>query len=240
MPVQLVLLRHGQSESNRLNLFTGWSDVDLTEQGRAEARHAAVLLQAAGLQFDVAFTSWLRRANQTLQLVMEGMDCRELPVHRSWRLNERHYGQLQGQNKRATAARHGAEQVTRWRRSFRARPPPVAPDDDRHPRNDPRYSSLDPTLLPASESLQDALDRVAVCWRESIVPELMAGHTVLVAAHGNTLRSIVKIIDDLDDDETPDFDIPTAAPLVYELDEDLAALSRRFLEPSTDADRTRA
>jgi 2,3-bisphosphoglycerate-dependent phosphoglycerate mutase len=240
MPVHLVLLRHGQSESNSRNLFTGWTDVDLTEQGRAEVRHAAVLLRSAGLQFDVAFTSWLRRAEQTLQLVLEGMNLREVPVHRSWLLNERHYGQLQGLEKKATVARHGADQVQRWRRSFDTPPPPVESGDERHPRHDPLYEKLDPALLPASESLQDTLDRVRVCWRESIAPELMAGHNVLVAAHGNSLRSIVNLVDGLTEEETADFGIPTAAPLVYELDADLAPLSRRFLEPSTDADRTRA
>lgn len=239
MPVRLVLLRHGQSESNRRNRFTGWADVDLTEQGRAEARRAAELLLADGLLFDVAFTSWLRRANNTLSLVMEGMDRAWVPVHRSWRLNERHYGQLQGLDKQATAARHGADQVHRWRTSFRAPPPPVTPDDERHPRHDPRYASLDPALLPASESLQDALDRVGVCWRESIVPELTAGRTVLVAAHGGSLRSLVKLVDGLDEQATADFDIPTAVPLVYELDEALTPLSRRFLGPTGDDRRAR-
>jgi 2,3-bisphosphoglycerate-dependent phosphoglycerate mutase len=232
MPVQLVLLRHGQSEWNRGNRFTGWSDVDLTEQGRAEARNAAVLMQKDGLHFDVAFTSCLRRAIGTLRLVMAGMDRTWVPVHRSWRLNERHYGRLQGLKKPATVARHGAEQVQRWRRSFREAPPPLSPDDERHPRHDPRYASLDPALLPASESLQDALDRVAVCWREAIVPELAAGRAVLVVAHGNSLRSLVKLIDGLGEEETADFEIPTARPLVYELDDGFAPLSRRFLDPA--------
>ena len=235
-----MLLRHGQSESNSRNLFTGWSDVDLTEQGRAEARDAAVLLRSAGVLFDVAFTSWLRRADQTLQIVMEGMGLQGVPVHRSWRLNERHYGQLQGLEKRATAARHGADQVQQWRRSFRAPPPPVEPGDERHPRHDPQYAVLDPALLPASESLQDTLDRVGLCWRESIVPELMAGRTVLVAAHGNSLRSIVNLVDNLDEEQTADFGIPTAIPLVYELDDSLAPLSRRFLGSREEADWTGA
>ena len=240
MPVQLVLLRHGQSESNRRNLFTGWSDVGLSEQGRAEASHAAALLQEGDLLFDVAFTSRLQRADRTLQLVMEGMDRTWVPVHRSWRLNERHYGQLQGLEKRATVERHGAEQVQRWRTSFSTAPPPVTPDDERHPRHDPRYADLDPALLPASESLQDTLDRVGVYWRETIVPELTAGRTVLVVAHGNSLRSLVQLVDGLSEADTADFEIPTALPLVYELDDSLAPLSRRFLGGTANAHRTRA
>jgi 2,3-bisphosphoglycerate-dependent phosphoglycerate mutase len=240
MSARLVLLRHGQSVWNSLNQFTGWTDVDLTDKGRAEARAAARLLGDARLEFDVAFTSCLKRAIHTLWLVMEEMDRMWVPVYRCWRLNERHYGQLQGLEKRATVARHGAAQVRSWRSSFTTPPPPVDPDDERHPRNDPCYASLDPALLPASESLQDTLDRVAECWREAVVPELRAGHTVLIAAHGNTLRSLVKLIDGIAREEIVDFDIPTAVPLVYELDDDLAPCSRRFLGSAAVAHRTRA
>ena len=240
MSARLVLLRHGQSVSNSRNRFTGWSDVDLTDQGRAEARAAARLLEDAELEFDVAFTSCLRRAIHTLWLVMEGMDRMWVPVYRCWRLNERHYGRLQGLEKRATVKRHGAAQVRSWRGSFSTPPPPVDPDDERHPRNDPSYASLDPALLPASESLQDTLERVAKCWREAVVPELRAGRTVLIAAHCNSLRSLVKLIDGIDNEKIVDFDIPTALPLVYELDDDLAPRSRRFLGSPAVAGLTRA
>jgi 2,3-bisphosphoglycerate-dependent phosphoglycerate mutase len=241
MSVKLILLRHGQSDWNRRNLFTGWSDVDLTEQGREEAVRAARLLASEGLHFDVAVTSVLKRAIRTLWLVMDGMDRMWVPAHRTWRLNERHYGQLQGLDKRRTAEEHGEAQVRRWRRSFRTRPPPVAPEDGRHPSHDPRYRSIPASRLPASESLEDTDKRVTTCWDELIAPPLRAGRTTLVVAHGNSLRALVKLLDGIPADEIADFNIPTAVPLVYELDAGLAPVERRFLgDPDAVAAAARA
>jgi 2,3-bisphosphoglycerate-dependent phosphoglycerate mutase len=229
MPVKLILLRHGQSQWNLENLFTGWTDVDLTDQGREEAAAAARLLEEEGLLFDVAYTSVLKRAIRTLWLVMDGMDRMWVPVHRSWRLNERHYGALQGLNKAETVEKYGADQVQIWRRSYATPPPPLTADDERHPRHDPRYAGVDPAELPGTESLKETLARVAPYWNETITPSLRAGKTVLIAAHGNSLRALVKMLDGMSDDEIVGFNIPTGIPLVYTLDDDLNSLGRDFL-----------
>ncbi|NGP53976.1 2,3-diphosphoglycerate-dependent phosphoglycerate mutase [Thioalkalivibrio sp. XN8] len=225
----LILLRHGQSEWNLKNLFTGWVDVDLTEQGLAEAREAARLIKAEGLDFDLAFTSKLKRAIRTLWIVMDETDRMWVPVTRAWELNERHYGALQGLDKAETVRRHGEEQVLIWRRSYDVPPPPMPEDDPGHPRLDPRYADVDPGLLPVAESLKDTLARVRPYWEERIAPLIRAGRRVIIAAHGNSLRALVKMLDGLDEDEVLKLNIPTGIPLVYELDEELAAVSSRYL-----------
>lgn len=229
MSTKLVLLRHGQSDWNLKNLFTGWTDVDLTEKGVAEAAEAARLLAAEGLEFDIAFTSVLKRAIRTLWIVMDGMDRMWVPVHRAWELNERHYGALQGLDKKETVARHGAEQVQTWRRSYATPPPPLEADDPRHPAHDPRYAGIDPARLPASESLKDTLTRVQPYWEQTIVPSIRAGNRVLIAAHGNSLRALVKMLDGMSEEDIVGFNIPTGIPLVYELDDKLNSLGRDFL-----------
>jgi 2,3-bisphosphoglycerate-dependent phosphoglycerate mutase len=230
VPGKLVMVRHGQSVWNLENLFTGWTDVDLTAQGIAEAREAGRLLKAEGLDFDLAFTSVLKRAIRTLWLALDEMDLMWIPVERSWRLNERHYGALQGLDKAETVRRHGADQVKVWRRSYDIPPPPLEADDPRHPRFDPRYRGLDAALLPATESLKDTLGRVMPLWRERIAPELTAGRNVLIVAHGNSLRALVKMLDGMSDAEIVEFNIPTGVPIVYELDDKLAPTKpRRFL-----------
>jgi 2,3-bisphosphoglycerate-dependent phosphoglycerate mutase len=229
MSGNLVLLRHGQSTWNLDNLFTGWTDVDLTEQGRREAADAGRLLGASGYRFDVAFTSVLKRAVRTLWIVQDVMDLMWIPVHVTWRLNERHYGALQGLDKAQTTARHGAEQVLKWRRSYDIAPPPLARDDERHPRFDPRYAGLAPEELPATESLKDTLARVQVYWQSHLAPALEAGRKVLVVAHGNSLRALVKMLDGISDQAIVEFNIPTGAPLSYQLNERLTPLDRKFL-----------
>ncbi len=229
MSTKLVLLRHGQSDWNLKNLFTGWTDVDLTEKGVAEAAESARLLAAEGLEFDIAFTSVLKRAIRTLWIVMDGMDRMWVPVHRAWELNERHYGALQGLDKKETVARHGAEQVQTWRRSYATPPPPLEADDPRHPAHDPRYAGIDPARLPASESLKDTLARVQPYWEQTIVPSIRAGNRVLIAAHGNSLRALVKMLDGMSEEDIVGFNIPTGIPLVYELDDKLNSLGRDFL-----------
>jgi 2,3-bisphosphoglycerate-dependent phosphoglycerate mutase len=227
---KLVLVRHGQSSWNLENLFTGWTDVDLTAQGRAEAQAAGRLLLEQRHEFDVAFTSVLKRAIRTLWLMLDEMDRMWIPVERSWRLNERHYGALQGLDKAATAAKFGTEQVKIWRRSYDVPPPPLAPDDPRHARFDVRYRDVSPSELPATESLKDTLARVDPCWRERIAPALAAGRHVLVVAHGNSLRALVKMLDGMGDEEIVGFNIPTGVPILYELDAALRpAVPRRFL-----------
>jgi 2,3-bisphosphoglycerate-dependent phosphoglycerate mutase len=226
---KLVLVRHGQSTWNLQNLFTGWVDVDLTEQGRKEAGEAGRLLKAEGFMFDIAFTSVLKRAIRTLWMVTDEMDLVWIPVERSWRLNERHYGALQGLDKAETVAKHGAEQVKIWRRSYDIPPPALASDDKRHPRFDPRYASLKPSELPATESLKDTLARVLPYWEARIAPELKAGKNVLVVAHGNSLRALVKMLDGMSEADIIEFNIPTGVPIAYELDAGLKPLSRRFL-----------
>jgi 2,3-bisphosphoglycerate-dependent phosphoglycerate mutase len=227
---KLVLVRHGQSTWNLENLFTGWTDVDLTEQGRSEAREAGRLLKAEGFQFDQVYTSVLKRAIRTMWIVLDEMDLMWLPVERSWRLNERHYGALQGLDKAQTVAKHGAEQVKIWRRSYDIPPPPLSRDDERHPVNDPRYASLPPDALPDTESLKETLVRVLPFWADKIAPQLKQGKNVLVVAHGNSLRALVKMLDGMSDSDIVEFNIPTGVPMVYELDEDLKPkLPGRFL-----------
>ena len=226
---KLILLRHGQSDWNLKNLFTGWTDVDLTDQGRAEAAEAARLLKAEGLEFDLAFTSVLKRAIRTLWIVMDGMDRMWVPVVRAWELNERHYGALQGLDKAETTRRHGEDQVLIWRRSYDIPPPPLDAEDERHPRFDARYASVDPALLPATESLKDTLARVEPYWTQHIVPRIKEGRKVVIAAHGNSLRALVKMLDGMSDEEIVKLNIPTGIPLVYDLDDDLNALGRRYL-----------
>ena len=227
MAGKLVLCRHGQSEWNLKNLFTGWKDVDLTEKGNDEAIAAGRLLRELGYNFDVAYTSVLKRAIRTLWHITDQMDLMWIPVIRDWRLNERHYGALQGLNKAETAAKYGDEQVHIWRRSYDIPPPPMAEDDDRHPRFDPRYRGIQ--NLPGTESLLLTLQRVIPSWDELIAPDLKAGKDVLIAAHGNSLRALVKMLDDISDDEITQFNIPTGIPLAYELDDDLKPVSREFL-----------
>jgi 2,3-bisphosphoglycerate-dependent phosphoglycerate mutase len=228
-PGKLVLVRHGQSDWNLKNLFTGWTDVDLTEQGIAEARAAAATLKAEGLSFDVAFTSVLVRAIRTLWLILDDMDITWIPVHRHWRLNERHYGDLQGLDKAATAAKHGAAQVKIWRRSYDIPPPALSYDDARHPRHDPRYRSIVPTALPATESLKSTLDRVRPYWEDDIAPQIRAGNDVLIAAHGNSLRALVKMLEGISEEDITEFNIPTGAPRLYEFDAELGCTNATYL-----------
>jgi 2,3-bisphosphoglycerate-dependent phosphoglycerate mutase len=225
----LALLRHGQSDWNLKNLFTGWTDVELTEQGRREAAEAGRLLAAEGYRFDQAHTSVLKRAIHTLWIVLDGMDRVWMPVERSWRLNERHYGALQGLDKAQTVERHGAEQVKVWRRSYDIPPPPLTLDDPRHPRFDERYAAVPPAELPATESLKDTLERVLPYWNARIAPELAAGRNVLIVAHGNSLRAIVKMLDGMSEADIVEFNIPTGVPIVYDLDAKLNSRGRRFL-----------
>ncbi len=229
MTGKLALVRHGQSEWNLKNLFTGWTDVDLTEEGIAEARQAGVDLKAAGYQFDIAFTSVLTRAIRTLWCMMEEMDCTWIPVERHWRLNERHYGALQGLNKAQTAEKHGADQVKIWRRSYDVPPPPLELDDPRHPTSDPRYARIAPSALPATESLKITLDRVRPYWEDRIAPQLLRGENVLVAAHGNSLRALVKMLEQISDQDIVEFNIPTGIPRVYELNTHLEPVLVQFL-----------
>jgi 2,3-bisphosphoglycerate-dependent phosphoglycerate mutase len=230
VPGKLVLVRHGQSVWNLENLFTGWTDVDLTGQGRAEASSAGRLLKEEGFLFDVAYTSVLKRAIRTLWIMLDEMDLMWIPVERSWRLNERHYGALQGLNKAETVEEYGEEQVKVWRRSYDVPPPPLAGDDPRHPGFDPRYAALTREELPSTESLKDTLARVQPYWESTLAPALRAGRNVLVVAHGNSLRAMVKMLDDMSDEAIVEFNIPTGVPILYELDESLApAQPRRFL-----------
>jgi 2,3-bisphosphoglycerate-dependent phosphoglycerate mutase len=226
---KLILVRHGQSTWNVENLFTGWHDVDLSEQGRLEAAQAGRELLAEGLKPSIAFTSVLKRAIRTLWLILDTTDRMWTPVERSWRLNERHYGALQGLNKAETVAQHGEAQVKVWRRSYDIAPPPLSFDDPRHPRFDPRYANVDPSWLPSAESLKDTLSRVLPFWESRIVPELRANQDVLIVAHGNSLRALVKMLDLMSESAIVDFNIPTGIPMLYELDEQLQPVSRRFL-----------
>jgi 2,3-bisphosphoglycerate-dependent phosphoglycerate mutase len=229
LPGKLILIRHGQSTWNVDNLFTGWVDVDLSDQGRLEALQAGQELIKENLSADIAFTSVLKRAIRTLWSILDTTDRMWIPVERSWRLNERHYGALQGLNKAQTAAKHGDAQVKLWRRSYDIPPPPLSKDDPRHPRFDPRYANVDPQLLPDAESLKDTLARVLPYWEERIAPELRADKTVLVVAHGNSLRALVKMLDGMSESEIVDFNIPTGVPIVYAFDAPLAPRPRRFL-----------
>ncbi|MFC7334230.1 2,3-diphosphoglycerate-dependent phosphoglycerate mutase [Rhodocista pekingensis] len=226
---KLVLIRHGQSVWNQQDLFTGWTDVELTEQGVAEAKAAGEKLLAAGYDFDACHTSVLKRAIKTLNLVLETMDRLWLPVQKDWRLNERHYGGLQGLNKTQTAALHGKEQVHIWRRSYDIPPPPLPEGDERLPDGDRRYTGLSKDQLPRTESLKDCVARVLPYWHESIAPQIRAGQRVLISAHGNSLRGLVMYLSGLTEEEIPGFEIPTGRPLVYELDGDLKPTDRFFL-----------
>jgi 2,3-bisphosphoglycerate-dependent phosphoglycerate mutase len=225
----LVLVRHGQSEWNLLNVFTGWEDPDITEQGRSEAIAGGKALAAEGVLPDVAFTSLLRRAITTCNLALDAADRAWIPVHRHWRLNERHYGALTGLNKQETEDKHGSEQFLLWRRSYDVPPPPVELDSPYHPRHDPRYADVAPELLPATECLADVLVRALPYWYDAIVPQLHAGKVVFVAAHGNSLRALVKHLLDISDAEIPNLEIPTGKPWVFELAEDLSVKSEGYL-----------
>jgi 2,3-bisphosphoglycerate-dependent phosphoglycerate mutase len=225
----LVLLRHGESTWNKENRFTGWTDVDLSERGRDEAREAGRLLQEGGYRFDVAYTSVLKRAIRTLWIALDGLDLMWIPVVNDWRLNERHYGALQGLNKAETAAKHGEAQTKIWRRSYDIPPPPLTPDDPRHPSRDPRYAALAPSDLPLTESLKDTVARFLPYWHASIAPAIASGQRVLVAAHGNSLRALVKYLDDVSESAIVELNIPTGIPLVYELDDRLKPIRHYYL-----------
>jgi len=226
---KLVLVRHGQSVWNLENRFTGWTDVDLSDQGRQEALDGGKLLREAGFTFDVAYTSVLKRAIRTLWTVLDQMDLMWIPVHRTWRLNERHYGALQGLNKAETAEKHGADQVHVWRRSYDTPPPALAADDARSPRNERRYDDLGDDELPLTECLKDTVQRMLPLWFDTIAPQVKAGKRVIIAAHGNSLRALVKYLDDISDEEIPALNIPTGIPLVYELDDDLKPIKHYYL-----------
>jgi 2,3-bisphosphoglycerate-dependent phosphoglycerate mutase len=227
--IKLVLLRHGESTWNLENRFTGWTDVDLSPKGVREAEEAARLLNAEGYTFDVAHTSLLKRAIRTLSITLEGMDLLWLPVHKSWRLNERHYGALQGLNKAETAAKFGEEQVHVWRRSYADPPPPLTPDDERYPGRDRRYAALSRSELPLTESLKDTVARFLPYWHGTIAPAIRSGQRVLIAAHGNSLRALVKYLDNVPEQEIVELNIPTGIPLVYELDDDLRPIKHFYL-----------
>jgi 2,3-bisphosphoglycerate-dependent phosphoglycerate mutase len=226
---KLVLIRHGQSVWNLENRFTGWTDVDLSDKGRQEAHSGGKVLREEGYTFDVAYTSVLKRAIKTLWAVQEELDLEWIPVHRAWQLNERHYGALQGLNKADTAAKFGDEQVKIWRRSYDVPPPALELDDERHPKFDRRYASLKPDELPATESLKITLDRVLPYWHSTLAPAIKTGQRVLVAAHGNSLRAMVKYLDDISEKEIVGLNIPTGVPLVYELDDDLKPIKHYYL-----------
>ncbi|MFA6689050.1 MAG: 2,3-diphosphoglycerate-dependent phosphoglycerate mutase [Sphaerochaetaceae bacterium] len=227
--MKLVLIRHGESEWNKLNLFTGWTDVDLSETGRQEAKTGGQLLKQEGFDFDICYTSYLKRAIHTLNLVLEEMDREWLPVEKSWKLNERHYGALQGLNKADTAAKYGEDQVKIWRRSFDIQPPALEPDDERNPRSQDQYRNVEPNNLPLTESLKDTIARVVPYFEAVVKKDMEAGKRVLIAAHGNSLRALVKYFDQLSDDEIVGVNIPTGVPLVYEFDETFKVVSKRYL-----------
>jgi 2,3-bisphosphoglycerate-dependent phosphoglycerate mutase len=226
---KVVLLRHGESTWNRENRFTGWTDVDLSERGRQEAAEAGRLLHEGGYAFDIAFTSVLKRAILTMIAALEAVDRLWIPVVKDWRLNERHYGALQGLNKAETAAQHGEAQVKIWRRSYDIPPPPLSRDDPRNPARDPRYAGVDPGQLPLTESLKDTVARFLPFWHETITPAITAGQRVLIAAHGNSLRALVKYLDGVSESEIVELNIPTGIPLVYELDERLKPIRHYYL-----------
>jgi len=226
---KLVLIRHGESQWNKENRFTGWADVDLSEKGVEEAKKGGQVLLQEGYTFDVAFTSVLKRAIRTLWLALSEMDLMWIPVNRSWRLNERHYGSLQGLNKAETAAKYGDEQVLIWRRSFDIPPPALEESDERHPGHDARYMNMDHKVLPCAESLKTTIDRFMPYWHDEIVPAIRSGKRVLIAAHGNSLRALVKYLDDVSDEQILGMNIPTAIPLVYELDENLRPIKNYYL-----------
>lgn len=226
---KIVLMRHGESQWNLENRFTGWADVDITETGRQQAWNAGKLLQSEGYQFDVAYVSVLKRAIRTLWTALDAMDAMYLPVVKSWRLNERHYGALQGLNKAETAAEYGEEQVLIWRRAYSIAPNSLSLDDERHPRFDPRYADLKPEELPCTECLKDTVARVIPIWNEAIAPDIKAGKRVLITAHGNSLRALIKYLEDMSEEEILKLNIPTGQPLVYELDENLKPIRHYYL-----------
>ena len=238
---KLVLVRHGESDWNRENRFTGWTDVDLSEQGLREARAAGEVLESEGFTFDVAYTSVLKRAIRTLWIVLDQLDLMWIPVHHSWRLNERHYGALQGLNKAETAAQFGDDQVKIWRRSYDTPPPPLDAQDERFPGRDPRYAALSPAELPLTECLKDTVARMLPHWHQVIAPAVKAGQRVIVAAHGNSIRALVKYLDNISEDEIIGLNIPTGIPLVYELDADLKPIRHYYLgDPEAIAKATQA
>jgi 2,3-bisphosphoglycerate-dependent phosphoglycerate mutase len=225
----LVLLRHGESTWNKENRFTGWTDVDLSETGVTEAKRAGQLLKDGGYVFDVAYTSVLVRAIRTLYFTLDGLGLLWIPVYKDWRLNERHYGALQGLNKAETAVKHSEEQVKIWRRSYDIPPPPLTLDDPRHPSHDPRYASVDPQKLPSTECLKDTVARFLPLWHSEIAPAIKKGKRVVIAAHGNSLRALVKYLDNISDSDIVELNIPTGIPLVYELDDNLKPIKSYYL-----------
>ena len=227
--MKLVLIRHGQSTWNKENLFTGWTDVDLSEQGKDEAKEAGKILKEEGYDFDICFTSYLKRAIHTLNLVLENMDREWLPVIKTWKLNERHYGALQGFNKSETAEKYGEAQVKIWRRSYDVQPPALGPEDERNPAFNPMYRDVDRKQLPLTECLADTLDRALPYYLEEIVPMMEDGKRVLIVAHGNSLRVLVKYIENISDDDIVDVNIPTGVPLVYEFDDDMKLIGKKYL-----------
>lgn len=226
---KLVLIRHGESVWNKENLFTGWADVDLSEKGTAEAKEAGQTLKKEGYSFDIAYTSLLKRAIRTLWYTLDALDLMWIPVVRSWKLNERHYGGLTGLNKSETAKKYGDEQVKIWRRSYDVPPPELDKKSEYHPKNDPRYKDLKPEEIPSTECLKDTVDRVIPYWNDVIAPDIKAGKKVIIAAHGNSLRALVKYLDDMSEEEILGLNIPTAMPLVYELDDNLKPLKHYYL-----------
>ncbi len=226
---KIVLVRHGESIWNKENKFTGWTDVDLSEKGIVEATKAGQILKEKGFTFDLAYTSVLKRAIRTLWIVLDEMDLMWMPVYRSWRLNERHYGALQGLNKAEMAEKFGEEQVHIWRRSYDTRPPALEKSDERYPGNDPRYRDLNEKEIPLTECLKDTVDRFLPYWHEEIVPTIKSGKRVIISAHGNSLRALVKYLDKIPDDEIPGLNIPTGLPLIYELDEDIKPIKHYYL-----------
>jgi 2,3-bisphosphoglycerate-dependent phosphoglycerate mutase len=227
--IKLVLVRHGESTWNKENRFTGWTDVDLSDKGREEAKEAGAILKAEGYTFDLAYTSVLKRAIRTLWIILDQMDLMWIPVHRSWRLNERHYGALQGLNKAETAEKFSEAQVKVWRRSYDVPPPPLTPGDPRFPGRDPRYRDLQPNELPLTECLKDTVARFLPLWRETIAPAIQQPKKVLIAAHGNSLRALVKYLDHISETDIVELNIPTGMPLVYELDDQLRPLQHYYL-----------
>lgn len=225
----LVIIRHGESEWNSLNLFTGWTDVDLSDKGRAEAELAGKMLKEEGFDFDICYTSYLKRAIHTLDIVLDEMDLEWLPVTKAWQLNERHYGALQGLNKKETAEKYGEEQVKIWRRSYDVPPPALDPDDDRNPAKQEQYKDVPAENLPLTECLKDTVARVVPYFDDVIKPRMLAGDKVIIVAHGNSLRALVKYLEDISDEDIPGVEIPNGIPLVYELDRDFNVISKRYL-----------
>ena len=235
--IKLVLIRHGESVWNKENLFTGWTDVELSELGKQEAKKGGELLKLEGYSFDIAYTSVLKRAIRTLWIVLDELDLMWIPVERSWRLNERHYGALQGLNKAETAAKYGDDQVHIWRRSYDIRPPALEKSDDRYPGKDPRYKHLSGKELPLTECLKDTVNRFLPYWKETIEPVIKESKNVLIAAHGNSLRALVKYLDNIPEDEIVSLNIPTGVPLIYELDDELKPIKHYYLGDAAEIEK---